>query len=92
MREKESKHKRRRQRREQYYEMLDDELSVERHFKGRVIDALNHEGLDIGPDGKPIRSDWWGYMKSRDRRRINNSRACLYLLQQSFRGIRPETI
>ena len=90
MAKKVSKHKKRRDRRFKYYEMLDRELSSERYFQGRVVETINRKGLDIAPDGRPIKADWWDYMKSRDRSRINNAYACLYLMELVIRSLRPE--
>jgi hypothetical protein len=86
----ESKHARRRERRELYYEMIDSELPLERAFSGRVIDTINHSGLDIAPDGRPIKSNWWHYMQTRDGRRSANAHACLYLLEKTYRSTRPK--
>ena len=86
-----SKHKKRRDRRELYYDMIDASLPEERHFAGRIIDTVNRGGLDIAHDGRPIKSFWRHYLKTRDLGRNTNARACLYLLENTYRSIRPVT-
>lgn len=85
-----SKHAKRRLRREKYYAMLDGELTHERHFMGRVIDVLNHKGIDYAHDGHFIKVNWWDYMATRESSRRVNAFACLYLLNRTFQTIRPE--
>jgi hypothetical protein len=85
-----SKHKRRRERRELYYQMIDRSLPEERHFAGRIIDTVNRGGLDIAHDGRPIKSFWRHYLKTRDLGRNANARACLYLLEKTYRAVRPK--
>ena len=84
-----SKHAKRRLRREQYYCMLDGQLIHERHFMGRVVDVLNHKGIDCAHDGHLIKANWWNYMATRESGRRVNAFACLYLLDRTFRNIRP---
>lgn len=69
--------------------MIDRELPNERHFSGRIIDTVNHNGMDIGPDGKPIKCFWQHYIKSRRSRQRINSLACIYLLEKTFGALRP---
>ena len=85
-----SKHKRRKDRRELYYTMIDDALPRERSFAGRIVDTVNRDGLDIAHDGRPIKSFWRHYLKTRDFGRNTNARACLYLLDKTFRSVRPK--
>jgi len=85
-----SKHKRRRDRRKKYYQMLDGSLPLERAFAGRIIDTLNRGGMDIAHDGRPIKSFWRHYMKERDHGRSANAKACLYLLEKTYRAVRPK--
>jgi hypothetical protein len=86
-----SKHKRRKDRREKYYEMIDRSLPEERHFAGRIIDTVNRDGMDIALDGRPIKSYWRHYMKTRRKYQKVNTLACLYLLDKTYRAIRPTT-
>ena len=86
-----SKHAKRRLRRSKYAQMIDAELSQERHFVGRIIDTINRKGIDIGPDGKPIKADWWKYMSSRNTQNRNASLACLYLMNRAITSLRPDS-
>lgn len=31
----------------------------EQAFKKRVIDAMDHDGFDIAPDGRRVKADFW---------------------------------
>lgn len=53
-----SKHSERRARRAAYHRMLDAELSQERRFVDRAIRTLNDDGVDVAPDGNPMRADF----------------------------------
>ncbi len=88
--QKPSNHKKRRDRRAAYYDMIDRELPLERSFSGRIIDTVNHDGMDIAHDGRPIKCFWRHYLKTRDFGRNANARACLYLLDRTFRSVRPK--
>lgn len=84
-----SKHKRRRARREAYFQMIDAETAHERHFMGRVVHTLNTDGIDTAPDGRPIKANWWAYIDSRDKRDRNAALACHYLVDRAITSIRP---
>ena len=94
-----SKNKRRRLRREQYYRCLEASLDQERHFVRRVIDTIDHRGLDIAPDGRPIKAGFWDFIKLRQaeaeqpgdeqhrRKLMNSSRACLDLVERAVQAV-----
>lgn len=94
-----SKNKRRHLRREQYYRCLEASLDQERHFVRRVIDTIDHRGLDIAPDGRPIKAGFWGFIQRHQakaersgdelkrRRFMNSSRACLDLVERAVRAV-----
>ena len=83
-----SKHKQRRERREEYHRMLDAELAQEKIFINRVVRTLNDDGRDYAPDGQPIKSDFWRYMASRRLSAVQNSRAALSLVERAVNSIR----
>ncbi len=90
-----SKNKRRRLRRENYYCSLDASLEDEGRFVRRVIATLDHQGLDIAPDGRPIKANFWGFIRQRmeasersrneqtQRDLANSSLACLDLVERA---------
>ena len=94
-----SKNKRRRLRREQYYHCLQASLDEEGRFVRRVIDTMDHRGLDIAPDGRPIKAGFWGLIQQRQaeadlapdeqkrRRLMGSSRACLDLVERAVRTV-----
>lgn len=88
-----SKHKRRRERRERYYRMLDGALAsdgpAERRFVGRVHGTLNREGLDIAHDGRPIKADLRRYVRSRRRSDVHAADACERLMERAVDEIHP---
>ncbi|MFA7158758.1 MAG: hypothetical protein WC299_05595 [Kiritimatiellia bacterium] len=82
-----SKHKRRRERRQKYYQMLAAELAMDKGdkmFINRVISTLNHRGLDYAPDGHPIKSDFWGFVESRRQSDIQTARAGSFLVEKAI--------
>ena len=83
-----SKHKRRRARREEYYQMLDQEVILEKGFINRVIGTLNHKGLDIAHDGNPIKADFWRFIRSRKKAAINTARAGENLVERAIGAVR----
>jgi hypothetical protein len=83
-----SKHKQRRARRAEYYRMLDAELDQEQPFVNRVLGTLNRDGIDTGPDGRPIKADFWRYMKSRRQTAVQTARAGLCLMERAINSIR----
>jgi hypothetical protein len=94
-----TKNKRRRLRREEYYGLLEGSLADERGFVRRVIAALDHHGLDIAPDGRPIKAGFWGFIKQRQqeaernrseeerRRVVGSSLACLDLMERALQAV-----
>lgn len=83
-----SKHSERRARRGAYHSMLDAELDMERPFVDRVIRTLNDEGVDVAPDGNPIRADFWRYIASRQKTDVNTARAGLSLVERAINSVR----
>lgn len=83
-----SKHKQRRERREQYHRMLDTELSQEGNFVKRVVGTLNRDGLDFAHDGQLIKADFWRYIDSRRRSAVQNARAGQALVERAVNSIR----
>ena len=82
-----SKNARRKARRAAYYEMLDKELDVnDRSFRVRVIRTMDHGGMDVAPDGRPIPADFWRYRDSR-RQDPNRVRAIEYSVAGAVRSI-----
>jgi hypothetical protein len=77
-----SKHKQRRERRAKYREMLRAELDEERGFSRRVIRTLNHGGLDVGADGRPIKADFFGAIQEWEKTDPQSARACLNLIEK----------
>ena len=94
-----SKNKRRRLRREEYFRNLEGSLEEEGRFVGRVIAAMDHQGLDIAPDGRPIKAAFWAFIKRREaeakrarqeperRKLAASSLACLDLVQRAVRAV-----
>ncbi len=94
-----SKNKRRRLRREAYYKCLEGSLDEEDRFVSRVIAAMDHRGLDIAPDGRPIRAGFWAFIqrraseaerarKQQERRKLTGSSlACLDLVQRAVHTV-----
>lgn len=83
------KHHARRCRRENYHGMLDAELEAEHVFQRRVIRAIDRGGLDIAPDGRPIKADYWRYMQDRDGDPGQAAQACLYHVERAVGSLRP---
>jgi hypothetical protein len=83
-----SKHSERRERRGACHNRLDAELDHERPFVDRVLSTLNHRGMDIGPDGNPIRADFWRYIAARQKTDLNTARAGLSLVDKAVNLIR----
>ncbi len=83
-----SKNSERKARRAAYHDMLDAELAQEQQFIGRVVRAMNRNGSDIGPDGRPIRADYWRYIASRQKTDINAARAGLDLVERAVNSVR----
>jgi hypothetical protein len=94
-----SKNKRRRLRREAYYRCLEGSLDEEGRFVRRVIGAMDHRGLDIAPDGRPIKAGFWAFIqrranealrtrKEQERRKLTGSSlACLDLVQRAVHAV-----
>lgn len=83
------KHRQRRERRERYHEMLDAELNQEKPFVNRVLGTLNRGGQDFGPDGRPIKADFWRYIESRRKQKtIHTSLAALSLIERAINTVR----
>ena len=83
-----SKHKQRRERRAEYHRMLDAELDQEKPFVNRVLNTMNRDGLDTAPDGRPIKADFWRYIRSRMQSAIHTARAGLCLMERAINSIR----
>ncbi|MEI6809752.1 MAG: hypothetical protein WCN95_13605 [bacterium] len=83
-----SKHSDRRERREEYHSMLDAELAQERGFIDRVVAAIDRKGVDIAPDGREIRADYWRYIASRQKTDGQAARAALHLVQRAVNSLR----
>ena len=94
-----SKNKRRRLRREEYFRSLEGALEEEGSFVGRVIAAMDHQGLDIAQDGRPIKAGFWAFIKRREeeakrvrkepeRRKLTaSSLACLDLVERAMQAV-----
>jgi hypothetical protein len=94
-----SKNKRRRLRREEYFHSLEGSLEEEGRFVGRVIAAMDHRGLDIAPDGRPIKAGFWAFIERREeeakrarkeperRKLAASSLACLDLVQRAVQAV-----
>lgn len=87
-----SKHKQRRERRAKYREMLRAELDEERGFSRRVIRTLNHGGLDIAPDGQPIKADFFATIRAWEKTDHQSSRACLSLVEKAVHQIQVKPV
>jgi hypothetical protein len=87
-----SKHKQRRERRDQYLVRLQSELNDERKIIRRVIRTLNHNGLDIAADGRPIKADFFGVIRHWEKTDKQASRACLYLVERAIHQIQIKPI
>jgi hypothetical protein len=99
MQEQMSKNRRRRLRREEYYRCLEASLAEEGHFVRRVVATIDHRGLDIAPDGRPIKAGFWGLISQRQaeagrarsepeqRKLIGSSLACLDLVERAVRTV-----
>jgi hypothetical protein len=87
-----SKHEKRRERRAKYRDMLRAELDEERGFSRRVIRTLNHGGLDVGPDGRPIKADFFGAIQEWEKTDQQSSRACLSLVEKVVRQIQVRPV
>ena len=86
---KKHKHRDRKRRVENYHDMLDAELSDEKVFQGRVIRTIDTGGVDIAPDGREIRADFWRYMRSRSKTRSINARAGQYHMERAVGSLHP---
>jgi len=94
-----SKNKRRRLRREDYFRSLEGSLEEEGRFVGRVISTMDHQGLDIAPDGRPIKAGFWAFIQRREaeakrarkepeRRKLTaSSLACLDLVERAMQAV-----
>jgi hypothetical protein len=94
-----SKNQRRRLRREAYYRCLEGALDEEGRFVRRVISAMDHRGLDIAPDGRPIKAGFWAFIRRRqeqarrvrktpERRKLAaSSLACLDLMERAVHAV-----
>ena len=94
-----SKNKKRRLRREAYYRCLEGSLDEEGGFVRRVIGAMDHRGLDIASDGRPIKAGFWAFIqrrakeakrarKEQERRKLTGSSlACLDLVQRAVHAV-----
>jgi len=94
-----SKNKRRRLRREKYYRSPEASLDEEGWFVRRVIATMDHPGLDIAPDGRPIKARFWAFIQQRqeeakrnrdeqERRKLTGSRlACLDLMPRAVQAV-----
>lgn len=82
-----SKHKARRERRERYFDYLKVELSDPKRFKQRVISTIDQGGMDTAPDGRPIKANFWGFIKAQEKADQPTSLACLDLMEQSVKQI-----
>jgi hypothetical protein len=94
-----SKNKPRRVRRESHYRYLQASLEDEGRFVRRVIATLDHRGLDIAADGRPIKAGFWGLIKQRQeeakcsrdeqeqRKLTGSSLACLDLVERAVNTI-----
>jgi hypothetical protein len=84
-----AKHKDRRERRAQYHRTLDAAVEDEQHFRSRVIHSLEHNGLDIAQDGRPIRADFWRYIESRLAAAPQNALAAVSLVERAVHSVQP---
>jgi hypothetical protein len=82
-----SKHKKRRERRKKYHQMLAGELEQERVFVQRVIRSVDHGGMDIGPDGRPIKVDWWRFLEEQKSQNFHNGLAAQDLVERAVLSI-----
>jgi hypothetical protein len=87
-----SKHKQRQERRDKYRERLRTELADERAIIRRVIRSLNHNGLDIAPDGQPIKADFFGTIREWGKTDQQASRACLSLVEKAVSQVQVKPI
>jgi hypothetical protein len=81
------KHQKRRDRRLKYFAMLDAALANEPAFVSRVIDTLDHQGLDYALDGQRIKADFDRYIEERRKSDPTASLACLDFLERAKRKI-----
>jgi hypothetical protein len=82
-----SKHAQRRERRERYYSMLDQQLAEERAFVNRVVSTFDHDGLDRAHDGRPIKAHLFRYLKDRQTKDLPSSLACLALIERAVKQV-----
>lgn len=87
-----SKHKHRRERRAKYNQMLRAELDHERHFTRRVIETINRDGLDVAPDGRPIKADFFGAIQEWEKTDQQSSRACLSLVEKAVHQVQVKPV
>lgn len=99
-----SKNKRRRERREAYFRYLETALDDEWQFIRRVIATLDHRGLDIAPDGRPIKGGFWEFIRRRraqglrqkqgeaQRRLLGSSQACLDMVERAVGAVACNTV
>jgi hypothetical protein len=87
-----SKHKQRRERRSKYRERLRTELADERAIIRRVIRSMNHNGLDVAPDGRPIKADFFGAIREWEKTDQQSSRACLSLVEKAVRQVQVKPV
>ena len=86
-------------RRESYYRYLEASLDQEGPFVRRVIAAMDHRGLDIAPDGRPIKAGFWDLIRQRQeqarcsrheqeqRKLTASSLACLDLVERAVQAL-----
>ena len=87
-----SKHQQRRERRAKYRDRLRTELDDERAIVRRVIRSLNHDGLDIAPDGQPIKADFFGAIREWEKTDRQSSRACLSLVEKAVHQVQVKPV
>ncbi len=82
-----AKHRQRRERRHgrwiKWCEMVRRELSDEAAFVERFQAVLfSRNALDFGPDGKPIKADFFAAIKEWEKTDPQSARACLNLIEK----------
>jgi hypothetical protein len=82
-----SKHHHRRTRQAQYRDMLRAELEDERAIRRRFLRILNHQGLDIAPDGHPIKARLFAAFQAWHAHDPQSAWAGLSLLERVVRQI-----
>src|SRR5687768_8707611 len=78
-----SKHRKRRERRAKYHEMLRTELSSEEQFLKRFKAVLfSKKGEDFAPDGNRIKADFFGAIREWQKTDPQSAHACLSLIEK----------